>query len=110
MIPWRWEVLDVASKAKARKKAVKKRQPKLFRPPVANIGESVAVEVKTTTENWSRYALADGTHLRVKPVVSVIRRSTEQYNPGGDPVYLIQAALVIQTDVPPKLKKRIKQS
>lgn len=74
-----------------------------------NIEPTVSVEVRQADEKWSEFALADGTRLRVKPIVSVVKRSTEQYNQSGDPIYQIQAALVIQTDVHKRLKKRIKQ-
>ena len=97
----------MASKVKAKKSRPK--QPKLFHPPVADIGLAISVEVKKTSEHWSEYVLADGTTLRVKPVISVVKRSSEHYNQFGDPVYQIQAAMIIQPDVPSKLKRKIKK-
>jgi len=37
-------------------------------------------------ERWSEYRLADGTTLRLKPVMIAIFRADGQYTPDGEPV------------------------
>ena len=97
----------MVSKAKAKKKG---NSHKIFRPPVVDMGPTMSINVKSTNEEWSTYKLVDGTSLKVKPVISAVERSKSVYNPTGEPVYRIQAAIVIQTDVPNRLKKKVRKS
>lgn len=56
------------------------------------------VEVLSAREAWSEYHLADGTVLRVKPImISVSSVATAQTD--GDPVYNMKSTLV--TDIRP---------
>ena len=57
------------------------------------------VEVLSAKEAWSEYQLADGTVLRLKPIVIGISRVAEAQTADGDPVYNMKSTLV--TDVRP---------
>ena len=59
-------------------------------PPV-----STEVEVLEAKEAWSEYRLADGTILRVKPIMIAVSRVGEA--DAGEPVYNMKSTLV--TDV-----------
>jgi len=54
------------------------------------------VEVISAREMWSEYRLADGTVLRVKPIMISVSRGDDG-NTGSDPVYNMKSTLV--TDV-----------
>jgi len=98
----------------AKKKALKKRgtavrrSPSLFRPPEADVGRTVSVSVKSAAEHEILFTLADGTKLYAKVVPNGVVRSLEKYNPNGDPVYVVQAGLLLRTEVPKKLRRRVK--
>ena len=59
-------------------------------------GES-DVEVLEAREAWSEYRLADGTVLRVKPIMIAITRVEGAETTNGEPVYNMKSTLV--TDV-----------
>ena len=56
-------------------------------------------EVLSAKEAWSEYRLADGTVLRVKPIMIDVSRVSEAETADGDPVYNMRSTLV--TDVKP---------
>jgi hypothetical protein len=58
---------------------------------------STDVEVLEAKELWSEYRLADGTVLRVKPIMIAVSRAEEAEATSGEPVYNMKSTLV--TDV-----------
>ena len=63
------------------------------------------VEFETEREGWNIYILHDGTRLKMKSIVSQVVR-LDMYGPNGDPLYLVQASNVVNTDVPENLRKQ----
>lgn len=57
-------------------------------------------------EKWNSYALHDGTSLKVKAVLADVLRVEGVYAPNGDPVYTINASLVVSSNSPENLKKK----
>ena len=55
------------------------------------------VDVVETKEAWSEYRLADGTVLRVKPIMIGVSRVNGAETADGEPVYNMRSTLV--TDV-----------
>jgi len=64
---------------------------------VAALSPSPDVEVVEAREVWSEYRLADGTVLRVKPILISITRVEGAEAGNGEPVYNMKSTLV--TDV-----------
>ena len=58
---------------------------------------STEVEVLEAKEAWSEYRLADGTVLRVKPILIAVSRADDTEAVAGEPVYNMKSTLV--TDV-----------
>jgi hypothetical protein len=57
-------------------------------------------------EKWSHYNLHDGTTLKVKPIVAEVLRIEGQYAPNGDPIYTINAQMIVAAVSPDSLKRR----
>jgi hypothetical protein len=55
------------------------------------------IEILEAKERWSEYRLADGTILRLRPVMIAVFRADGQYTPDGDPVFNMKSTLI--TDV-----------
>ena len=55
------------------------------------------IEMLEAKENWSIYRLADGTTLRIKPVMIAVFRAEGQQGPAGEPVYNMKSTVI--TDV-----------
>ena len=53
------------------------------------------LDVVSAKEAWSEYRLADGTILRIKPVVISISRMDETRTPDGQPVYTMRSTLIM---------------
>ena len=64
---------------------------------VASIPRPTEVEVVEARGAWSEYRLADGTVLRVKPVMIAITRVEGAETTNGEPVYNMKSTLI--TDV-----------
>ena len=63
------------------------------------------VDVLQAKEVWSEYQLADGTVLRIKPVMITISRIEGEHTIEGDPVYNMKSTLVTDVRAPQELKK-----
>ena len=66
---------------------------------------STEVEMLEAKERWSEYRLADGTTLRLKPVLIAIFRAEGQYTQDGDPVYNMKSTLITDVRAPEALTK-----
>jgi hypothetical protein len=64
---------------------------------VSTMLSSTEVEVLEAKEAWSEYRLADGTVLRVKPIMIAVSRVDDAESANGEPVYNMKSTLV--TDV-----------
>jgi hypothetical protein len=64
--------------------------------------DAADVPITQTEERWNEYKLEDGTTLRVKFVVGSIIRVNGQYDPEGNPVYMIKGNVVSVPIVPGK--------
>ena len=63
------------------------------------------VDVLEAKEVWSEYRLADGTILRIKPVMITVSRIDGEHTLDGDPVYNMKSTLVTDVRAPQELKK-----
>jgi hypothetical protein len=69
-------------------------------------GKIEQVDIVGSKDGWSEYTLNDGTVLRVKAAVFDVKSAVGQYAPDGDPIYLVQSAMVIQVKAPESLKRK----
>ena len=68
------------------------------------IDEGVLMTIVDQKENWSECTLEDGTKLRIRPVITEVRKS-RKLGPDGKPSYGIKTALVTDTQHADKPKK-----
>lgn len=57
-------------------------------------------------EQWSYYTLLDGTSLKVRAVLVNALRIDGVYAPNGDPVYSVNASIVVSSNSPESLRKK----
>ena len=73
-----------------------------------DIEKTVEIDWDSEEEYWNEYKLKDGTTMKVKLVLKGVRRAIDQYNPDGNPVYMLQSMNVVRVlDVPKKLRKKL---
>jgi hypothetical protein len=57
-------------------------------------------------EKWNKYILHDGTELKLKAIVADIFRVDGQYTPAGEPLYSVNASLIVNTNAPEHLRRK----
>jgi hypothetical protein len=99
-----------------RKKSTRKaktRKAKTAAPTVVpggglvDLGKRVSVAVKKYSADFLECTLDDGTVFQIKPMIMGVERSLEKYNQLGDPIYQVQAGIMINTVVPKRLKRKV---
>jgi hypothetical protein len=63
-------------------------------------GNTTEIEMLEAKERWSEYRLADGTTLRLKPVMIAVFRADGQYTPDGEPIYNMKSTLITDVRAP----------
>lgn len=96
------------AKKKAKSKGRGAKRPTIFNPPQIDVGRTVEVGVKSAREGETVFTLTDGTKIHAKVMAPSILRSLDKYNPTGDPIYVVQAGVLLKTVVPKRLRKKIK--
>lgn len=59
-----------------------------------------------SAEKWNTYALHDGTTLKLKAVLADVLRVDGEYAPNGDPLYTVNASIVVATSAPDSMRKK----
>jgi len=64
------------------------------------------VDIVSSKEGWSEFALEDGTIIRAKALLLDVKKMIGQFNAEGEPVYAMQLIMANQARVPDNLKKK----
>jgi hypothetical protein len=64
------------------------------------------VEFEAESEKWNTYILHDGTQLKLKAVLAEVLRVEGQFTPTGEPLYTVNASIVLSTNSPDGLRKK----
>ncbi len=92
---------------RAARKAPRVKGPSIYTPPPVDLGKTVKVGAKPLGSEEVVFRLEDGTKLHVRVVLTSVERSKLKFNPNGDPIYQIHAGMLLRTDVPKSLKRKI---
>ncbi|HET6619935.1 MAG TPA: hypothetical protein VFG64_08335 [Dongiaceae bacterium] len=70
-------------------------------------GTRISVGIAKIDEQWSTYSLADGTVLRLRPVMVEVNLIKGRFSASGEPIYEFKSGVIVDTKVPAKLKKAV---
>lgn len=70
----------------------------------ASAAEFDYVDITHSNEIWSEFTLADGSVLRLKPSLVDVQRQRGKFSPDGNPIYNINAGLLIGVRAPDGLR------
>ena len=70
-----------------------------IKAPDGKTVEADKIDILDAKEQWSSYKLADGTTLRVKPVVVSVVHLKGCYNDDGEPLYQVRTENVVEQSV-----------
>ncbi len=65
-----------------------------------------SVDATQASERWNEYLLDDGTILKLKLVVTNIYRVDGQYDPEGNPLYVVHSTNVVSANAPQELRRK----
>jgi len=69
--------------------------------------DALEIPISESNERWCEYRLEDGSLLKIKPAVESIVRVPSEFDPEGNPIYLVKSTLsMVISDVPDRLKKQ----
>ena len=68
--------------------------------PIDAAQDANEIEMLEAKETWSVYRLADGTTLRIKPVMIAVFRAEGQQGAAGEPVYNMKSTIITDVRVP----------
>jgi hypothetical protein len=75
-----------------------------------DIAQGEEIDFEEIEEQWNVYKLKDGTTLKVKLIVTSVKR-LKKHNPDGTPIYLINSQNIVRTiDTPKGLMLKPKES
>jgi hypothetical protein len=67
--------------------------------------EAELVDVTTSSEPWSAYALQDGSTLRMKLILSEVWRVIDEFDKEGNPVYVLKSNGIVNILAADDLKR-----
>jgi hypothetical protein len=74
-----------------------------------DIAEGEDLDFEEKEEHWNVYKLSDGTTLKVKLVLTGVKR-LKKYNPDGLPIYVISSQNIVRAvNVPKELRVKQKE-
>lgn len=75
-----------------------------------DIAQGEDIDFEETEEHWNVYKLKDGTTLKVKLIVTGVKR-LKKHNPDGTPLYLVNSQNIVRLiDIPKGLMAKQKES
>jgi hypothetical protein len=75
-----------------------------------DVAQSDDIDFEEIEERWNVYKLKDGTTLKVRLIVTSVKR-LKKHNPDGTPIYLINSQNVVRTvNIPKELITKPKES
>ncbi len=81
------------------------RKKRVTLPGLGEVDVTV-VGYRSGGENWNEYLADDGTVIRIKLVVTEVVRVDGQYDPEGNPVYLVRSTNVTSISAPEELRRQ----
>lgn len=72
--------------------------------------EGTRIELRETTEPWTRVELADGSSIRIKHVVVDVVRLRDRFDSDGAPVYVVKSTNIMTVECPKHLHKDAQDS
>ncbi len=66
-----------------------------------DVAEADTVQISEETEGWHTLKLSDGSVIKVKLVITSVKR-LKKFQPDGSPIYLIQSQNVLRMESVPK--------
>jgi len=73
--------------------------------PTGVLADAVEIGVSEAIERWTDIKLEDNSSLRIKSVILGVVRVEGQYDPEGNPLYMVKANQVMTVSAPDHLRK-----
>lgn len=67
--------------------------------------DATEVSFQAGGEHWNEYLLDDGSVIKLKTITTEIVRVDGQYDPDGNPVYVVKSTNIVTVSAPEKLRR-----
>ncbi len=68
--------------------------------------EAQLIDIQQSDEHWNQYLLSDQTVVKMKLVATEVWRVDGEYDPEGNPIYLIKSSNVVNINPPDELRRK----
>jgi hypothetical protein len=68
--------------------------------------QATVLTFRGSDEPWTEYLVDDGTVIRIKIVATEVLRLDGEYDPTGNPQYLVQTSNVMAVSAPDELRRK----
>ena len=67
--------------------------------------DATVMTFRSAGEHWNEYLVDDGTVIKIKLVATEILRLDSEYDPAGNPIYVVQSQNVLSVSAPENLMR-----
>jgi hypothetical protein len=64
------------------------------------------IDIQQSNEHWNNYLLGDGTVLKMKLVATEVWRIEGEWDPEGNPIYVVKSSNVVTVNPSEELRKK----
>ena len=64
------------------------------------------VDIQQSSEHWNQYLMGDGTVLKIKLVATEVWRIEGEWDPEGNPIYVVKSSNVLSVNPPEELRRK----
>lgn len=64
------------------------------------------IDFRIEREDWNEYQLYDGSHLRLRIILSDVFRVDGEFDAEGNPIYITKSGNVVSVRAPDELKRK----
>lgn len=79
---------------------------RMVRTPDGRQVQAEELTFRSPGENWTEYLIEDGTLIKIKPVATEVLRVEGEFDPSGNPVYIMNAQQIVVVSAPEELKRQ----
>lgn len=78
---------------------------KINLPPDGREVEATVLPFRSGGEHWNEYLVDDNSVIKIKLVATEVLRLDGEYDPMGNPIYLVQSTNIMAVDAPEHLRR-----
>lgn len=83
-----------------------KKRGKVPVPGSKDLVDAEYIDIVSSKEPWTEYELSDGSMLKIRSLATEVWRVDNEYDPEGNPMYVVKSAGIMSVTAPESLKRK----